>query len=100
MNEPTFQFEWDAVKAEANERKHGITFDLASSIFHDPNLLTVADLKHSDIEERWFSIGIGRNGVMLSVAYLWIDSGEGAIKIRLISARESTRTEARKYEEG
>ena len=37
---------------------------------------------------------------MLSVAYLWINSGEGAIKIRLISAHESTRTESRKYEEG
>lgn len=60
VNEPTFQFEWDATKTEADARKHGITFELASSIFHDPNLLTVADLEHSNIEERWFSIGIAQ----------------------------------------
>ena len=52
-----FQFEWDETKADANTRKHGVTFEVASTVFHDPRLLTVADLEHSDTEERWFSVG-------------------------------------------
>jgi uncharacterized protein len=69
-----FQFEWDEAKAEVNARKHGVTFELASSVFHDPHLLTVADWEHADIEERWFSMGCARNGGMLSVVYLWSDA--------------------------
>ena len=42
MNARTVQFEWDEVKAEANARKHGVTFELASTVFHDPRLLTDA----------------------------------------------------------
>jgi hypothetical protein len=57
VNESPFQFEWDEAKADANVRKHGVTFELASTIFFDPNLLTVADVEHSETEERWFSVG-------------------------------------------
>jgi hypothetical protein len=39
VNELPFQFEWDEVKAETNVRKHGVTFELASTVFHDPRLL-------------------------------------------------------------
>jgi uncharacterized DUF497 family protein len=95
-----FQFEWDEVKADANARKHGVTFELASTVFHDPRLLTVADLEHSDIEERWFSVGCASNGVTLSVVYLWSDADPAATKIRLISARKATQAESRYYQEG
>jgi uncharacterized protein len=47
-----FHFEWDEAKADANARKHGVTFELASTVFHDPRLLTVADLHYRDTEER------------------------------------------------
>jgi uncharacterized DUF497 family protein len=57
-----FQFEWDEAKAAANLRKHGVSFELASSIFGDPRILTVADTTHSEIEERWFSIGLATSG--------------------------------------
>lgn len=69
VNERSYEFEWDEAKASANERKHDVTFELASSIFYDPRLLTVADLEHSEDEERWFSVGIARNGAVLSVVY-------------------------------
>jgi uncharacterized DUF497 family protein len=39
------------------------------------------------------------NGAMLSVAYLWSEADPATTKIRLISARESTRTEIRQYQE-
>jgi uncharacterized DUF497 family protein len=60
LDERQFQFQWDKPKAIANLRKHGVSFELASTIFQDPRLLTVADLEHSEIEERWFSVGCAR----------------------------------------
>src|ERR1039458_7199439 len=94
-----FQFEWDEVKADANARKHGVTFDLASTVFHDPRLLTVADLEPSATETRCFSVGCARNGAVLSVVYLWPDADPAATNIRMISARKSTQTEIRQYQE-
>lgn len=99
MDEHQFQFEWDEAKAAANFRKHGVSFELASSIFGDPRVLTLADTTHSETEERWFSIGLASNGVPMSVAYLWTDAGAGLIKIRLITARPATATEIRHYTE-
>lgn len=99
MNEHQFQFEWDEAKAAANLRKHGISFELASSIFGDPRILTLADTTHSESEERWSSIGLASNGVPMSVAYLWTDAGVGLIKIRLITARRATATEILNYTE-
>ena len=98
MYELQFQFEWNEVKAAANARKHGVSFDLARTVFGDPLLLTVADLEHNKCEERWFSIGRAANGSMLSIAYLWSEA-EPATKIRIISARKATHTEIRQYEE-
>ena len=72
----------------------------SSSVFYDPSLLTVADLEHSETEERWFSVGIARNGVLLSVVYLWSEGDVTVIKIRLISARKATQAERRQYEKG
>jgi uncharacterized DUF497 family protein len=100
VGERQFQFEWDEVKANANVRKHGVAFELARTIFSDRRLLTVADLEHSETEERWFSIGCASSGVMLSVVYLWSDADPAATKIRLISARKATPAEIRYYQEG
>jgi uncharacterized DUF497 family protein len=99
LNERQFQFEWDEIKAAANLRKHGVSFELASTVFGDPRLLTVSDLEHSEAEERWFSIGWASNGAMLSVAYVWAESEPATVKIRLISARDATKTEIRHYQE-
>ena len=100
MNARPFQFEWDEVKADANARKHGVTFDLASTVFHDPHLLTVADLEHSATGDRRFSVGCASNGVALSVVYLWSDADPAATHIRLILARKSPQAESRQYQEG
>jgi uncharacterized protein len=99
MNERPFQFEWDKAKADANVSKHGVAFELACSAFLDPNLLTVADIEHSQTEERWFSVGVAANGAMISMVYLWSDIDPATIQIRLISARGATRAERREYEE-
>jgi uncharacterized protein len=75
-----YQFDWNEAKAAGNLRKHGVSFELASSIFYDPRLLTVADLVHSEAEERWFSIGLASTGKIMSVAYLWTESKPDCIR--------------------
>jgi uncharacterized DUF497 family protein len=99
LNDRQFQFEWDEIKAAANVRKHGVSFELASTVFNDPRLLTIADLEHSEAEERWFSVGCASDGALLSIVYLWSESDPGTTKIRLIMARQATRNEIRHYEE-
>jgi uncharacterized DUF497 family protein len=99
LTDRQFQFEWDEVKAAANLRKHGVSFELASTVFADPRLITLADLEHSEVEERWFSIGCANNGAMVSIVYLWSEADPATTKVRLISARVATQTEIRHYEE-
>jgi uncharacterized DUF497 family protein len=99
LNDREIQFDWDESKAAANVRKHGVPFELASTVFKDPRLLTVADVEHSEIEDRWFSIGWAANGAMLSIVYLWSEPDPATTKIRLISARDATPAEIRQYEE-
>jgi len=50
-------------------------------------------------EERWFSVRVAGNGLLLSVVYLWSDGDPAAIKARLISARRATGTECGEYQE-
>ena len=100
MDERQFQFEGDQIKAAANAYKHGISFELAATVFHDPRLVTVADLAHSETEERWVSIGAAANGSILCIMYLWSVSDPLVTKIRLISARKATSAEAKQDEEG
>ena len=99
MSDRQFQFEWDEDKAAANLRKHGVSFELASSIFADSRLLSVADLEHSEAEERWFSIGRAVNGAILSVVYVWNEIDPAVTKVRVISARQASRNESGLYEE-
>nr|VFJ67361.1 MAG: hypothetical protein BECKFW1821B_GA0114236_112911 [Candidatus Kentron sp. FW] len=87
-------FEWDQHKARYNERKRGVSFSEATTIFGDPLELTIADLDHSSDEYRFLSIGRSSTGKLLVVAYAERQQNN----IRLISAREATR-QGRKYYE-
>jgi uncharacterized DUF497 family protein len=42
------EFEWEDTKAESNERKHGVSFTEAMTVFGDPLSLTGYDPDHSD----------------------------------------------------
>ncbi len=63
------EFEWDKVKAESNEMKHGVSFTEASTIFGDPLETTIEDPKHSSGEYRFLSIGRSSTGNLLVVSY-------------------------------
>lgn len=87
-------FDWDAEKARENFRKHGVAFDEAVSVFFDPRAILVYDEGHSQREDRFLSIGRSSGGRVIVVAYT---EREGVT--RIISARESTKTERKSYEE-
>jgi uncharacterized DUF497 family protein len=86
---------WDARKAAANSKKHGVSFEEAATVFADPLSLTGADPDHSVGEHRWITFGESVRGRLLAVSH----TDEGDI-IRIISARVATRHEKRLYEEG
>ena len=51
------RFEWDARKAAANVKKHGVSFDEASTAFSDENALLIPDPDHSEDEARFILTG-------------------------------------------
>jgi hypothetical protein len=63
-------FEWDEQKAESNERKHGIGFREAKTVFGDPLALTVFDAGHSDDEDRFRTMGVSDKGRVVVVVFL------------------------------
>ncbi len=87
-------FEWDPKKAEANARKHGVTFHEASTVFGDPLGLLMPDPDHSLGEERYLVLGMSNRERLLVVSF-----AERPPRTRLISARRATRRERRRYEE-
>ena len=91
------RYEWDQHKNFANQRKHGISFDEAIEIFDDPLHVSILDEKYSYFEERWISVGNTKNISIIVVVNLFF-SDEGEEVIRVISAREATNNERKKYE--
>ena len=53
-----YQFEWDADKAAANLRKHGVSFDEAVTAFADPLSVLLPDPDYSAGEERYLVMGM------------------------------------------
>ena len=89
------EFEWDDTKAEANERKHGVTFSEALTVFADPLSLTGYDPGHSGDEDRFITMGTSADGRLLVVSHTDRDD-----KVRIISSREASRKERKDYEDG
>ena len=93
-----YHFEWDAAKAASNQRKHGISFDLAATVFYDPLMISIADEQHSQTEERWITLGQAQNSKLLLVIHTYFEISDNAANIRMISARAATKQEQRQYE--
>lgn len=88
-------FEWDEAKALANEKKHGVSFAEAETVFSDNLALHQYDGPHSWNEERFIIIGMSERPRLLFVVY--VERIEETF--RLISARPATVRERRTYEE-
>ena len=89
-------FEWDAAKARANVRKHGISFEEAETAFSDEYALVLPDPDHSATdEERLVLIGVSVSLRVLVVIHCEVEDGN---IIRLISARRAARSERVQYD--
>ena len=62
-------FEWEDAKAESNERKHGVTFTEAMTVFADPLSVTGYDPRHADDEDLFLSMGLSVEGRLLVVSH-------------------------------
>lgn len=87
-------FEWDEKKAKSNLKKHGVSFNEAKTVFEDPFSLTLEDPIHSELEERYLTIGYSCQNRLLLVV-----NTERQGNIRIISTRKVTKNERKIYEE-
>ncbi len=88
-------FVWDPNKAATNRKKHGVSFEEASTVFLDTLSITGADPDHSEGEERWLTFGVSKQGRFLAVSHT-----DAEDTVKLISARPGTNPERKLYEEG
>ena len=86
------EFEWHDAKAEANFEAHGVSFDLAKTVFKDPLAVERLDDRRDYGEERFVVVGMAAGEVVLFVAYT-----ERQDRIRIISARRATQYEQDDY---
>jgi uncharacterized protein len=88
------KFEWDPKKAATNVKKHGVTFEEASTAFADWDSITVPDPDHSIGEQRWYLLGVSERGILLVVCHT-----ERRESFRIISAWKANRRQWKQYEE-
>ena len=89
------EFEWDENKAQINRRKHGVSFEEASTVFEDIDALQIFDPDHSESEDRFILLGMSSVLRILVVCHCYRANDS---KIRIISARKATRNESSTYE--
>ena len=86
-------FDWDDGNQGKNWEKHGVTDAEAEETFFNDPLVAGTDVAHSGSEPRYFALGRTDAGRRLFVAF--------AVRrnlIRVISARDMTKRELRRYE--
>jgi len=87
-------FEWDQRKAAANEKKHGVSFEEAKSVFSDERAKLIDDPDHSEEEDRFILLGLSSTLRVLVVCHCYREKGN---VIRIISARKATAKESKFY---
>lgn len=87
-------FEWDDTKSAPNEKKHGVSFDEAKTVFTDQFARLIADPDHSDDEERFILLGTSIHSKLLVVCH-FIRNHDC---VGIISARKANGAERESYE--
>ena len=87
-------FTWNREKTKANQRKHQVSFEEATTVFSDPAAEIHSDPAHSDNELREIIIGYSSLGRLVLVSFT---EREGYI--RLVSARRANPRERKSHEE-
>ena len=88
------KFEWNFVKAAANLKKHGVSFDEAQTAFYDEFAVQFFDEENSGDEERFLLLGLSTGARLLLVCHC--ERAAGGV-IRIISARVATKRERTFY---
>jgi uncharacterized protein len=92
MSDP--RFVWDERKNRNNLRKHGVTFEEASTAFYDENARAFDDPDHSDEEDRFILLGLSFRLNVLVVCHCYRESESS---VRIISARRADKQEQQDY---
>lgn len=87
-------FEWDENKNRTNIKKHGISFQEATSVFFDDYAILFDDKIHSNNEDRFCILGVSDRDNLCMVVHCYKESEE---IVRIISARPSTKNETKTY---
>lgn len=87
-------FQWDEAKNRENERKHGVSFEEAQTVFLDESAIRFSDPDHSTDEDRFLMLGVSFKLRVLVVCHCF---RTGDDVIRIISARKATRKEETAY---
>lgn len=65
------KIEWDLAMAQANLRKHKVSFEEAASVFSDPLARIIDDPDHSHDEDRFILLGISLESRLLVVCHCY-----------------------------
>jgi uncharacterized DUF497 family protein len=87
-------FEWDEGNSNKNWHLHSVTDGECEDVFFNLPLIIVSDKKSSEKETRFFALGRTDVNRWLFIAFIVRNN-----LIRVISAREMTKGERRKYAE-
>lgn len=93
-----YHFEWDPAKARENVKKHKVTFQQAATVFQDPQAISVFDGDHSQMEDRWITLGRDSRVIIIVICHTFRQPDEVSAFIRIISARKATQKERQQYE--
>lgn len=85
---------WDENKAKTNLKKHGVSFQEASTVFDDYDALCMFDPGHSGEEDRFVILGMSASAKILVVCHCYRENDS---QIRIISARKATKSETSTY---
>ncbi len=90
----SLKFEWDDNKNISNQKKHGVSFEEAKTVFSDELGRLIHDPDHSEGEERFILMGMSSQHNLLTVCHCERDLNT----IRIISARKADKFERKQYE--
>ena len=88
------KFEWNQTKSRSNQKKHGVSFDEAQTVFYDDLAIQFYDETNSNFEDRFLMLGRSVESRVLPVCHCERQEGHS---IRIISARKATKSECKYY---
>ena len=91
------RFTWDKSKSKANQKKHGISFEEAQTVFFDENAIEYFDPDHSESEDRFLLLGLSSSLRIVVVSHCY---RKRESLIRIISARKAIKKEQKVYTGG